>query len=101
MKGAGLNKVRLIDVDELWLQEQEVRGSVPLSKTDGTRIPADLMTAHPESTNTSVHLDATKLVFGGGRVESAAQSYTMMATDKCETNSQRQKQLHGLDSVTS
>jgi hypothetical protein len=35
----GLDKVRHIDVNVLWLQEQEIRGRVPLRKVDGTRNP--------------------------------------------------------------
>ncbi len=42
----GLDKIRHIDVNVLWLQEQEVRGRVPMRKIDGTKNPADLMTKH-------------------------------------------------------
>ena len=46
----GLDKIRHIDVNVLWIQEQEVRGRVPLRKIDGTKNPADLMTKHLEVT---------------------------------------------------
>ena len=45
---AGLDKRRHIDVNVLWLQEQEVRGRVPMRKINGTKNPTDLMTKHLE-----------------------------------------------------
>ena len=54
---AGLDKVRHMGFNVLWLQEQEVRGRVPLSKIDGTRNPADLMTKHFEATKNSNPLE--------------------------------------------
>ena len=87
---AGLDKVRHIDVNVLWLQEQEVRGRVPLSKIDGTRNPADLMTKHLESTKTAIHLNTMNLAFKGGRAEAAAHLYAMKAIDDHETTSQRE-----------
>ena len=44
----GLDKIRHIGVHDLWLQEQEVRGRVPLRKIDGTKNLADLMAKHLE-----------------------------------------------------
>ena len=38
---AGLYRVRHIGVNVLWLQEQAVRGKVPLHKVDGTKNRAD------------------------------------------------------------
>ena len=35
---SGLDKVRHIDVNVLWLQEQEARGRVPLHKIDGVQV---------------------------------------------------------------
>ena len=40
----GLGQVRHIDVDLLWIQEQQLRTRLPLSKSHGTRNPADLIT---------------------------------------------------------
>ena len=87
---AGLDKVRHIDVNVLWLQEQEVRGRVPLSKIDGTRNPADLMTKHLESTKTAIHLNTMNLAFKSGRDEAAAHLYVMKAINEHETTSQRE-----------
>ena len=40
----GLSRVRHIEVDNLWIQEQEARRMLPLSKVFGGDNPADLMT---------------------------------------------------------
>ena len=65
---AGLDRVRHIDVNVLWLQEEEVRGRVPPSKIDGDRNPADLMTKHLDATKTATHLNRMSLVFKTGTV---------------------------------
>ena len=76
-----LDKVRHVDVNALWLQKQEVRGRVPLSKIDGTRNPADLMTKHLESTRTATQLNMMNLVLKDGRAEAAAHLYAMKAIE--------------------
>ena len=81
--------MRHIDVNVPWLQEQEVRGRVPLSKIDGTRNPADLMTKRLVSTKTAIHLDTMNLVFQDVRAEAASHLYDMKAIDKREAISQR------------
>ena len=40
----GLQKVRHLEIDHLWLQEQQARRLLPLSKVLGTDNPGDLMT---------------------------------------------------------
>ena len=42
----GLGKVRHVEVDVLWIQEQQARSRLPLVKVLGTLNPADLMTKH-------------------------------------------------------
>ena len=39
----GIGKVRHVEVDVLWIQEQQVRARLPLIKVDGSSNPADLM----------------------------------------------------------
>ena len=72
----GLDKIRHIDVNVLWLQEQEVRGRVPLRKIDGTKNPADLMTKHLEVKKIEEHLERLGLEFRGGRAQAAANLYS-------------------------
>ena len=52
LERSGLSKVRHIDVNQLWLQEQCARKIVPLTKVDGTRNPSDLLTKHLSLTST-------------------------------------------------
>ena len=40
----GISRVRHIEVDHLWIQEQEARRMLPIGKVDGGENPADLMT---------------------------------------------------------
>ena len=40
----GISRVRHIEVDHLWIQEQEARRMLPIGKVDGGDNPADLMT---------------------------------------------------------
>ena len=42
----GIGKVRHMEVDVLWIQEQQARARLSLIKVDGSRNPADLMTNH-------------------------------------------------------
>ena len=42
----GLDKGLHVDVNVLWMQEEEIRGTAPLRKVDGTRSPTYLMTKH-------------------------------------------------------
>ena len=69
----GLSKVRHIDVNLLWLQEQEARDLVPLEKIDGTKNCADLMTKHVRAELIARHVEYMNLEFRGGRSDIAAQ----------------------------
>jgi hypothetical protein len=40
----GLNKVRHVEVDVLWLQEQQARRLLPIEKIPGPQNPSDLCT---------------------------------------------------------
>ena len=37
----GIGKVRHVEVDVLWIQEQQAHARLPLIKVDGSRDPAD------------------------------------------------------------
>ena len=41
VEGRGISRVRHIEVDHLWIQEQEARRMLPISKVDGGDHPAD------------------------------------------------------------
>ena len=40
----GLNKVRHVEVDVLWIQEQQTRRMLPIEKIPGPQNPSDLCT---------------------------------------------------------
>ena len=42
----GIGKVRHVEVDALWILEQQARARLPLIKVDGSRKLADSMTNH-------------------------------------------------------
>ena len=42
----GLSKVRHLDTEHLWLQQEQARRLLPLAKVDGTLNVADLMTKY-------------------------------------------------------
>ena len=70
---AGLDRVRHIDVNVLWLQEQEVRGKVPLHKVDGTENPADLMTKNLDAAKVQKFTSMLQQVFREGRSRESLQ----------------------------
>ena len=47
MRGQGVGQVPHLDIGVVWLQEQQLRRIVELTKVLGTGTPADLMTKHP------------------------------------------------------
>ena len=72
LERSGLSKVRHMDVNHLWLQEQCARKLVPLTKVDGTKNPSDLLTKHLTVAVIEKHLEFLNLEFREGRAEKAA-----------------------------
>ena len=73
----GIAKVRHIDVNVLWLQQQLARKIVPLVKVDGTENCSDLMTKHLASQTLLKHVAYMNLEFQEGRAGKAAQLHAM------------------------
>ena len=69
----GISKVRHIDVNCLWLQEQCAKKMVPLSKVPGEDNTADLMTKHLAAAVITRHTDKLNLKHEKGRSDIAAQ----------------------------
>ena len=74
----GLQKVRHLEVDHLWLQEQQARRMLPLSKVLGTENPADLMTKNVAQALVIKYMETMRIKFSEGRAKAAAQLH---ATD--------------------
>lgn len=71
----GLQKVRHIEVDRLWLQEQEARRILPWNKIPGTCSMADVMTNHVNEELMIRYMAGLGLHFEPGRAAMAAQVY--------------------------
>ena len=73
----GIAKVRHIDVNCLWLQEQCAKKIVPLTKIPGEVNSADLMTKHLAIAMILRHMTKLNLVHAGGRSEAAAKLHAL------------------------
>ena len=73
----GLSKVRHLDVNVLWLQEQCARKILPVSKVPGEDNPADLMTKHLGAAKVLKNVVAMNMRFLGGRADKAAQLHQL------------------------
>ena len=73
----GIAKVRHIDVNVLWLQQQAAKKLVPLIKVDGTANCADLLTKHLTTQVQQRHVEMMQLEFRTGRAEIAAQLHAL------------------------
>ena len=69
----GLQKIRHIEVDILWLQEMEARRMMPVIKIKGDLNPADLMTKNVPIEKVMTFTRVLMLRFESGRAKSAAQ----------------------------
>ena len=63
----GLNKLRHVETDILWLQEQSARRVLPLNKVLGTENVADLMTKNLPAASINKYIEQMCLEFVSGR----------------------------------
>ena len=54
----GLNKLRHVELDVLWIQEQQARRLLPLRKVPGPRKPSDMMTKNVDQAHIDTYLDS-------------------------------------------
>ena len=69
----GLNKLRHIEVDVLWIQEQQARRLLPLRKVPGPRNPSDMMTKNIAEALMDQYLSQLNLRHVEGRAKAAQQ----------------------------
>ena len=67
----GLCKVRHLDTDHLWLQQQQARRLLPIQKVDGTTNIADLMTKHLNEANVGKYMTMLGCEFRDGRADTS------------------------------
>ena len=75
----GISKVRHIDVNVLWLQQQVAKKLIPLVKVDGTLNCADLLTKHLVTHVQQRHIEMMQMDFRDGRAQAAAQLHSVEA----------------------
>lgn len=73
----GIARIRHIDVNVLWLQQQAARDMVPLIKIKGEYNGSDLMTKHLTSAVQQGHVKRLNMEFRDGRAKVAAQLHAM------------------------
>ena len=78
----GMAKVRHIDVNVLWLQEQCAKKLVPLHKIPGEDNGADLMTKHLANPVIVRHITQLNLEFREGRAEKAAKLHSIVKVNQ-------------------
>jgi hypothetical protein len=83
----GIAKVRHIDVNCLWLQEQCAKKMVPLTKIPGEGNSADLMTKHLSIHMILRHMMKLNLEHVGGRSEAAAKLHTLVEAPRTTARS--------------
>ena len=77
----GLCKVKHIDLDNLWLQEQEMRNIGPIVKVPGTPNPADLMTKALGEKEIIKNLGLLRIQLKQGRASTAANLHQLTHGD--------------------
>lgn len=78
IKRKGLSKVRPLDVNVLWLQEQCARKILPVHKVPGEENPADLMTKHLGAAHVRKHMKIMQMELTEGRATKAAQLHAVL-----------------------
>lgn len=78
----GISRVRHIEVDHLWIQEQEARRMLPIAKVAGGDNPADLMTKNVGIELAIKHLRTMGIRFAEGRSDAAAQLHNIEVGDE-------------------
>ena len=76
----GLSKVRHLDVNVLWLQEQCARKILPVAKVPGEENPADLMTKHLGAAKIAMSIKTLNMRIVDGRAGKAAQLHQLTET---------------------
>ena len=78
----GLSKIRHVDVNMLWLQDQCAREIVPLEKIKGTINPSDLMTKNLTAQVSGEHCASLCLRFIVGRPMAAAKLHAIARKER-------------------
>ena len=75
----GVGRVRHLDIGILWLQEQQLRRVIEMTKVPGTRNPADLMTKHLGREMLDLYSQMLGYTYVEGRAQAAAELHSVYA----------------------
>ena len=67
----GLNKLRHVELDVLWIQEQQARRLFPLREVPGPRNPSYMITKNVDRVHIDMYFGLLNLSFGIGRADIA------------------------------
>ena len=73
----GIDRIRRLDVSNVWLQAQQVREKATIIKMRGQLNCADLMTKHLAFEDIEINLEIVGLPYREGRAQAAAQLYVV------------------------
>ena len=76
----GVGRVRHLDVGVLWLQEQQLKQMIDLTKVAGTKNPADLMTKNLNKDQIDQYVEMLDFHFYDGRSATTAKLHSIMST---------------------
>ena len=88
----GLNKLRHVELDVLWIQEQHAIRLFPLRKVPGTLNPSDMMTKHVAQSHIELYLSILNLKYVAGRAIIAQQLHSMGEPSRAKPDN-----VHALD----
>ena len=77
----GLNKVRHVEVDVLWIQEQQTRRMLPIEKIPGPQNPSDLCTKNVPVGLLEQYMRQLNVYFAAGRAAVAQHLHTVRRHD--------------------
>ena len=73
----GLSQLRHVELNVLWIQEQQARRLLPLRKVPGPRNPSDMMTKNVDQAHFDLYLELLNLRFGMCRADIAQNLHSM------------------------
>ena len=89
--------MRHIEVDHLWIQEQEAQRTLPIGKVDGGEHPADLMTKNVGIELAKKHMKAMGIRFAEGRSGAPAKLHSIAEKDGWKSRAERHILKHPED----
>ena len=78
---SGLNKLRHVELDVLWVQEQQARRLLPIRKVPGPENPSDMMTKNVTQLQIDQYVNFLNLRYEDGRATIAQQLHYMEVKD--------------------